>query len=650
MTLALPIVKRETPPDDPDAVVVWGKATGPELDLDGQIVDPAFARKALSEWFQSFGNIRQMHATTLPPAGKALELEETADGFYVRAKVVEPTAVRLVREGVYQAFSIGVARPRIVRDGTAPNGRIVDGVIVEVSLVDYPANPTCKFVVAKAAEAGVVEGGLVKCACGCRCEPGAPDPTCSCDCATCQAIRDIGIREAAAPAVEKRDFDPNVGGGVDRDKIPDEDFIDPERRRFPIVTPGDVEDAVHSYGRAKPPIPYDTFKERLIAIARRKGDEFVKRLPESWKEELEQKDGKKTVAAKLHALLCPAVSDALLLAAYPELAKDGLAAQLGPTVRSLLYQLLVQEIAEDGGTGAECGDVKRLAVAYHDLCEFLASEALEAGLTLAARADLLRGHIPPLEPPKPVTTPAPKPVRTPEPGDFDRGPLTAGHAQPTAKADQTPRIPTPEPVTPPRREEPLEGTAAPSPASAEQRPAPGKPARVYYTNAHKDQARALFQQLHDHIAAIFPDLCPAAVTVPADADGSAETLDTRADAAPEPMKAAALEPVIQDLVTKAIARATAALETTVAELRQENEGLRAQLAALAREPDPAQAPPRNAAGLLASAAVAKAPQRSAEDAELAELRRRAAAALFAGTPADPALRYQIAQSLIEEVS
>lgn len=76
--------------------------------------------------------------------------------------------------------------------------------------------------------------------------------------------------------------DPNVGGGVDRSEIPDSDFVDPRGRRFPIVTPKDVRDAVSSYGRAKPLIPLGRFRARLTAIAQRKGEAFVAALPDSW--------------------------------------------------------------------------------------------------------------------------------------------------------------------------------------------------------------------------------------------------------------------------------------------------------------------------------------------------------------------------------
>lgn len=78
--------------------------------------------------------------------------------------------------------------------------------------------------------------------------------------------------------------DKSVGGGVDRSKLPASDFIDSEGRRFPIVTPADVPDAVSSFGRANPAMPMDLFRRRLEAICRRKGPEFTAALPASWKE------------------------------------------------------------------------------------------------------------------------------------------------------------------------------------------------------------------------------------------------------------------------------------------------------------------------------------------------------------------------------
>lgn len=83
----------------------------------------------------------------------------------------------------------------------------------------------------------------------------------------------------------KRDFDPAVGGGVDRDKIPAEDFAGKDRS-YPIVTPGDVSDAATSIGQAgEDNYSSEQLKENIIRIAHRKGPEFVAELPASWREE-----------------------------------------------------------------------------------------------------------------------------------------------------------------------------------------------------------------------------------------------------------------------------------------------------------------------------------------------------------------------------
>jgi len=73
-------------------------------------------------------------------------------------------------------------------------------------------------------------------------------------------------------------------GGVPRADLEDSDFVDPERRAFPIMTRQDVRDAVSSWGRYRGPMTFEEFKRRLIALAKRKGLEDA--LPQSWTEEL----------------------------------------------------------------------------------------------------------------------------------------------------------------------------------------------------------------------------------------------------------------------------------------------------------------------------------------------------------------------------
>jgi Helix-turn-helix domain len=76
----------------------------------------------------------------------------------------------------------------------------------------------------------------------------------------------------------KRKFDPGVGGGVDRDKLPESDFGGPDRS-YPIVSPDDVTDAARLIGHADDPTEV---KRRVRRIARRKGPRFEAKIPDSW--------------------------------------------------------------------------------------------------------------------------------------------------------------------------------------------------------------------------------------------------------------------------------------------------------------------------------------------------------------------------------
>jgi len=131
-------------------LMVFGKATDDTLDLDSQICDPTWLDNAMPAWFKSGGNVREMHGPSA--AGVAKEYESKADGHYIGVLVVDPIAVKKVEARVYQGFSIGIKSPRVVRDSKAANGRIIDGQIIEVSLVDRPANPSAKLILAKSVE------------------------------------------------------------------------------------------------------------------------------------------------------------------------------------------------------------------------------------------------------------------------------------------------------------------------------------------------------------------------------------------------------------------------------------------------------------------------------------------------------------------
>jgi hypothetical protein len=132
---------------------VYGKVSDETLDIDQQIVDRGWLDAALPEWFK-WGNIREQHDGGRA-VGVATDLHPLDDGHYIKANVIDPVSRAKVEAGVLKGFSIGIRRPQLVHDKSASGGRIVGGEIVEVSLVDRPANPSCTLTIAKSAVAGM---------------------------------------------------------------------------------------------------------------------------------------------------------------------------------------------------------------------------------------------------------------------------------------------------------------------------------------------------------------------------------------------------------------------------------------------------------------------------------------------------------------
>ena len=147
------IIKQERQEDG--TLLVYGKATDDAIDSDNQICDAGWLNKAMPEWFKTGGNIREQHSSIA--AGVAKELDSKEDGHYITALVVDASSVKKVEAGVLKGFSIGIRAPRVVRDEKSANGRIIDGQIVEVSLVDRPANPNAKLMLAKSDGMDVIQ-------------------------------------------------------------------------------------------------------------------------------------------------------------------------------------------------------------------------------------------------------------------------------------------------------------------------------------------------------------------------------------------------------------------------------------------------------------------------------------------------------------
>lgn len=129
----------KTTKGDDGTLIVEGYASSGAEDSDKEVVTPEAMKAAIPEYMK-FGAVREMHDPK-KAAGTALEAEVQEDGrTKFVAHVVDPTAVLKVEAGVYKGFSIGASIPKGGRD-TANKMKINAINLVEVSLVDRPANP-----------------------------------------------------------------------------------------------------------------------------------------------------------------------------------------------------------------------------------------------------------------------------------------------------------------------------------------------------------------------------------------------------------------------------------------------------------------------------------------------------------------------------
>jgi hypothetical protein len=128
-------------------LLVFGKATGSDMDLDEQYADPEWLKQAMPDWAK-WGNLREMHQPIV--AGIGRETTSDASGnWFLKSEVVDAGTAKKIEAGALKGYSIGIKNARVVKDAKAPGGRIVGGTIVEVSYVDRPCNPTSTIGIAK---------------------------------------------------------------------------------------------------------------------------------------------------------------------------------------------------------------------------------------------------------------------------------------------------------------------------------------------------------------------------------------------------------------------------------------------------------------------------------------------------------------------
>jgi hypothetical protein len=137
----LPISKIEKQKDG--SCIVSGYASTPSLDLDGEIVSLDAVKKALPGYWE-WRNIREMHQPSAVGVGKEANVDQT--GLFLRSHITDPVAAQKCIDEVYKGYSIGGRK-------LAKNGNTITEIdLIEISLVDRPANPDCRISIAKRAK------------------------------------------------------------------------------------------------------------------------------------------------------------------------------------------------------------------------------------------------------------------------------------------------------------------------------------------------------------------------------------------------------------------------------------------------------------------------------------------------------------------
>lgn len=132
---------------DDGTIRVYGIASTGAMDSAGETILPSTIKAALTDYMK-FGAVREMHQPLA--AGTAIEASVNDAGeFEFGAHIVDAEAVKKVKAGVYKGFSVGGKCTS--RDPL--NKSIITGMnLIEVSLVDRPANPEAVINVWKAEE------------------------------------------------------------------------------------------------------------------------------------------------------------------------------------------------------------------------------------------------------------------------------------------------------------------------------------------------------------------------------------------------------------------------------------------------------------------------------------------------------------------
>lgn len=319
-----PITK--TVKDDDGTLLVYGPAASSALDRDRQRLDEAWLDSAMPRWMAEGGGVREQHDAKRA-VGVGVGLSKGDDGaHYLTARIVDPVAVKKIEHGVLRGFSVGIKAPKVqMGKADAPNGLVIGGDVIEVSVVDRPANPECRFDMAKADDAGELQ--LVEDAQVVEKTEEAASPQIS---VADTALTELDLRDV----VEKADLSAAgrrkaaASGAAMKDGS------------YPITTKADLRKAVKAVGRGGD--DHDAIRRHIIKRAKALGLEAM--VPDDW-----NPDG--------------SITKADTVAKAEEVLR---------TVRGLLPDLAK---ADDGEVGNESSDIDGAQQAIAAIAQLIIAEA-----------------------------------------------------------------------------------------------------------------------------------------------------------------------------------------------------------------------------------------------------------------------------------
>lgn len=378
----------KTAPTPEGTLLVYGRAAGETLDLDGQGLDRDWLASELPAWFKTAANMREMHQPIAAGVGKELEFKTDSQDWWLLSEAVDPVTITKLEKGVLTGYSVGIKAPKIIRDGRFPKGKIAGGKIIEISYGDRPADPLNKIDIMKTA--------------------GDPDPEASLEQAA-QDLEETGVAHALSddelkmllPDVGKTDYstEQRVEMAKKGEAIPvknaDGEIVN---GAYPIGNEADLKNAVSSYGRAS-----DKEETKTFITKRAKALKATDDLPEDWEGSTKGKLAEPDVGKDAWEAMNIAEMRGQLQALRDQLgpigqppATDGgvLAAVLAGTVDILgrfLFSEQFEALCEDDeGEPTEDGMVGMTASSHADKTPDADGDPAAPDITKVATADALK--------------------------------------------------------------------------------------------------------------------------------------------------------------------------------------------------------------------------------------------------------------------